>query len=104
MAKNPYALVILILLAGNIYFCLKSKKKSAAPKVIGVASPTSTNPASAVSTFKYPAPYFEMASEMNKAKNSHVQLKEYTAKNKYSQQYAFIIDIHIPGYKKRFFV
>jgi L,D-transpeptidase catalytic domain len=106
MAKFVTAIVILVLLAGNIYFYSKSKEKAPAPKVMGVATPanTSANAATATSAFKYIAPAFEINNEMLKVKNNRTLLKEYAAKNKCNQDYAFIIDMRIPSYKKRFFV
>lgn len=70
---------------------------------MAVASPANIATAT-ISTFKYAAPSFEMSSEMMKVKNSRLSLKDYAFKNKCNQQYAFIIDMHIPSYKKRFFV
>jgi hypothetical protein len=106
MAKFLTATVILILLAGNIYFYNKSKEKAPAPKVMGAAAPvnTSATAATAASTFKYIAPAFEMNNEMLKVKNNRALLKDYAKKNKCNQDYAFIIDMRIPSYKKRFFV
>jgi L,D-transpeptidase catalytic domain len=106
MAKFLTAIVILVLLAGNIYFYTKSKEKAPVPKVMGVAAPvnTSTADATATSAFKYIAPAFEMNNEMMKVKNNRSLLKEYAVKNKCNQDYAFIIDMRIPSYKKRFFV
>jgi hypothetical protein len=45
-----------------------------------------------------------MNTEMIKVTNNRLLLKEYAAKNKCNQDYAFIIDMRIPSYKKRFFV
>jgi hypothetical protein len=106
MAKFVTAIVILVLLAGNIYFYSKSKEKAPAPKIMGFAAPVSTAApdVTAASTFKYIAPAFEMNNEMLKVKNNRALLKEYAVKNKCNQDYAFIIDLRIPSYKKRFFV
>ncbi len=106
MAKFLTAIVILLLLAGNVYFYLKSKEKKTAPKVMGVAAPVSaaTPAATATSALKYIAPAFEMNNEMLKVKNNRALLKNYAAKNKCNQDYVFIIDMRIPSYKKRFFV
>jgi L,D-transpeptidase catalytic domain len=105
MAKFVTGIVILLLLAGNIYFYSKSKEKAPLQKVMSVAAPTSTAPPVAVtSTFNYAAPLFEMSNEMLKVKNNRAILKDYAVKNKCNQDYAFIIDMRIPSYKKRFFV
>jgi hypothetical protein len=106
MAKFVTAVVILALLAGNIYFYSKSKEKVPAPKVMGIAAPASIAAPAAItaSSFKYIAPAFEMNNEMLKIKNNRAVLKEYAIKNKCNQDYAFIIDMRIPSYKKRFFV
>ncbi len=104
MAKILTAAVIMLLLAGNIYFYLKSKEKAPVPKVMGVATPTTAAPVAITNTFKYLAPAFEMTTEMMKVKNNRMVLKSYAAKNKCNQDYAFIIDMRIPSYKKRFFV
>ena len=104
MAKILTAAVIILLLAGNIYFYLNSKKKAPVPKVMGVATPNAAAPAALTSTFKYLVPAFEMNTEMIKIKNSRILLKDYAIKNKCNQDYGFIIDMRIPSYKKRFFV
>ncbi len=98
--------IILLLLAGNIYFYLNSKEKTVQPKVLGVAAPVNvtTTAAATAGTFKYIVPAYEMNAEMLKVKNSKVELKNYAIKNKCNQQYAFVIDMRIPSYKKRFFV
>ncbi len=97
MAKILIAAVIMLLLAGNIYFYIKSKEKPAAPKVMLAAAP-------AASTFKYLVPAFEINAEMMKVKNNRMALNDYAIKNKCNQDYGFIIDMRIPSYKKRFFV
>jgi hypothetical protein len=97
MAKIVIAAVILLLLAGNIYFYTRSKEKPAAPKVMSAAAP-------AVSAFKYLVPAFEMNAEMRKVKTNRMVLNDYAIKNKCNQDYGFIIDMRIPSYKKRFFV
>ena len=104
MAKILTASVIMLLLAGNIYFYLKSTKKLPVPKVMGVAAPNTATPAAINSTFKYLVPAFEMNTEMMKVKNNRTLLKDYALKNKCNQDYGFIIDMRIPSYKKRFFV
>jgi L,D-transpeptidase catalytic domain len=104
MKNGILAAVILALLAGNIYFYLKSNKKPVAPKVLGVAAPASAPATAAAGSFKYLVPAYEMNTEMLKVKNSKLELKAYAAKNKCNQQYAFVIDMRIPSFKKRFFV
>jgi hypothetical protein len=99
MTKFLTAAIIMLLLAGNIYFYVKSKEKNIVPKILGTAAPLT-----ATSTFKYLAPAYEMNTEMMKVKTNRTLLKEYAVKNKYNQDYAFIIDMRIPSFKKRFFV
>lgn len=99
MAKFITALLIALLLAGNIYFYLKSKTKTPPPKVMAVAAPAKTTAA-----FRYEVPAYEMNAEMKKVLTARDALKEYAVKNKCSRQYAFVVDMRIPSYKKRFFV
>jgi hypothetical protein len=105
MGKIITGVVITILLAGNIYFYLQSNKRAPAPMQLGVAAPVAAAATAATATaFKYVAPAFEINAEMNKVRASRDALKAYAAKNKCSQKYAFVIDMRIPSYKKRFFV
>jgi hypothetical protein len=99
MTKFLTAAIIMLLLAGNIYFYVKSKENNTESKILGVAAPLT-----AASTFKYLAPAYEMNTEMIKVKTNRTLLKEYAVKNKYNQDYALIIDMRIPSFKKRFFV
>lgn len=105
MVRILVAVIILVLLAGNIYFYSESKKKAAPPPVaMAAASPHASATASSSTAFKYLVPAYEMNSEMMKVKSNRQLLREYAVKNKCNQQYAFIIDMHIPSFKKRFFV
>ncbi|MFN8251763.1 MAG: murein L,D-transpeptidase catalytic domain family protein [Ferruginibacter sp.] len=106
MKNALLAVVILLLLAGNIYFYLKSREKPAAPKALGTAAPSlpSNTPAPAAAGFKYIAPAYEINTEMLKVKSKEQELKAYAVKNKCNSQYAFVIDMRIPSFKKRFFV
>ncbi len=105
MVRTLVAVIILVLLAGNIYFYSESKKKAAPPPVaMAAASPHASATASSSTAFKYLVPAYEMNSEMMKVKSNRQLLREYAVKNKCNQQYAFIIDMHIPSFKKRFFV
>lgn len=99
MVKILTGLLILLLLAGNIYFYVKSKTKGPELKIMAATAPS--KPAV---VFKYEVPAYEMNAEMKKVQNHLGLLKEYAIKNKYSRQYVFIIDMRIPSYKKRFFV
>ena len=105
MFKSAIAVLILILIAGNIYFYLKSKDNIpiVKPNVMG-ASNTSLDKSTATETANYAVPAFEMNAEMRRVKNTELKLKEYALKNKCNQNYAFVIDMRIPSYKKRFFV
>jgi L,D-transpeptidase catalytic domain len=106
MKNGILAALILLLLAGNIYFYLKSKEKPVKPTALGAAVPTAASgtAAPAAAAFKYLAPAYEMNAEMRKVNAARAELKLYAAKNKCNQQYAFVIDMRIPSYKKRFFV
>lgn len=101
MTKIVIAAVILLLLVTNIYFYIKSKEKVPKPKVMGVPSVTYS---STTSSFKYLVPAYEINAEMMKVKNNRIVLKDYAVKNKCNQDYAFIVDMRIPSFKKRFFV
>lgn len=105
MKKGITTFVILLLLAGNIYFYLKSGSSKVNPDASPV-KPLKTNAAllSPVTTFKYPVAAFDINSEMIKVNNNRAELEAYAVKNKCNQQYAFVIDMRIPSYKKRFFV
>ncbi len=99
--------IILLLLAGNIYFYTKTKEKKITPNVLGVAAPAANTvyaSTAVVSALSYLLPAYEMNAEMLKVKKSRLELKTYAQKNKCNQQYAFVIDMRIPSYKKRFFV
>lgn len=103
MKKAIVPIVILLLLGGNIYFYLKSKEKAVVSKIMNVASPT-TVASETKSAFSYAVPAYEINTEMLKIKNNRMVLKDFAVKNKCNQDYAFIIDMRIPSYKKRFFV
>ncbi len=105
MNKILMGCIILILIVGNIYFYLKSEKKIAPLKVMGTASSTiTTTKVNNTSTYKYATPSFELNAEMAKVTTNMQQIKAYALKNKCNKDYAFIIDMRIPSYKKRFFV
>ncbi len=53
---------------------------------------------------KYIPPPFTIGEELKKVKTHYKELKSYILKNKYNEDYAFIINMKIPCYKKRFFV
>ncbi len=101
MRKIILAFVFIVLLAGNVYFYLKSKNKEAAKnKMILGTYKTTTNPMD----LSYAVPSFEINTEMRRVKNTQLALKNYALNNKCNQDYAFVIDMRIPSYKKRFFV
>jgi L,D-transpeptidase catalytic domain len=106
MIRFVVALIITILLAGNIYFYMQSKNKPVPQKLLASSAPVTaaTTTTAAPSLFTYITPNFEIAAEMIKIKNTRLQLKNYAIKNKCNLQYVFIADMHIPSYKKRFFV
>jgi hypothetical protein len=96
--------IILLLLAGNIYFYLKSRKTVAGPEVKTAALRNNASLTAAAGAFSYAAPAYNMAEEMTKVDNSRQQLETYAAKNKCNTKYAFVVDMRIPSFKKRFFV
>ena len=104
MKKIVTTIVIFLLLAGNIYFYLKSKSNKTNPDINPVKLKNSTTLPSNSNTFKYTVPAFDIITEMIKVENNRAELEEYAVKNKCNEQYAFIIDMRIPSYKKRFFV
>jgi hypothetical protein len=104
MAKILVALLVAVLIAGNIYFYLESRKKPAVPALMNTANPMVNTKVESARSFNYISPAFEMATEMIKVNNNRAMLKDYASKNKCSLQYAFILDMRIPSFKKRFFV
>ena len=55
-------------------------------------------------SFDYTVPAYEMNTEMNKVSLEEKSLKIYAAKKKCNLDYAFVINMRIPSFKKRFFV
>ena len=104
MTRILTAVVIVILLAGNIYFYLEAGKKGGEPKIMSATLPGNPNVVTTTPSFKYIVPAFALTSEMKRVQSTRLILKEYAAINKCNGQYAFIIDMRIPSYKKRFFV
>lgn len=103
MKKIITGIVILILLAGNVYFYFKSKSDRVYPKA---KKAMLNNAALAPSTaaYVYAAPAYNMAEEMAKVDHNRQELEVYAAKNKCNTKFAFVIDMRIPSFKKRFFV
>lgn len=96
--------VIVLLFAGNIYFYLKSKHNAAEPEVNAVPFRNNASLASATSSYKYAAPAYNLEAEMTKVDKSRSELELYALKNKCNTRYAFVADMRIPSFKKRFFV
>jgi hypothetical protein len=102
MYKRISAFLIVLLLAGNIYFYLKSKEKTAP---VSEEKSKMLNKTSAVSfTPKYAVPAYNFKNEMMRVDSSRNDLEQYAVKKKCNTKYAFVIDMRIPSYKKRFFV
>ncbi len=95
-------LLVILLLAGNIYFYIKSTRKEGRPKLVSAGSSPVT--VKTVNAFKYEVPSYEMNAEMKKVQDNSRLLKQFAEAGKYNRKYAFIIDMRIPSYKKRFFV
>lgn len=104
MYKIITGIIILLLLAGNIYFYVKSKNKPAEPKVNTVKLKNNASLAPATSSYKYAAPVYSLDAEMTKVDKSRNELELYALKNKCNTKYAFVVDMRIPSFKKRFFV
>jgi hypothetical protein len=98
------ALAIILLLAGNVYFYLKTKDKKIALRSMAVKAPTSIEKEKSENTYNYAAPTYEMKAELQKVKANELLVKDYAIKNKCNVDYAFVIDMRIPSHKKRFFV
>ncbi len=52
----------------------------------------------------YITPSYDINTELKKVKANYLSVKTYAVKNNCSQDYVFVVDMHIPCYKKRFFV
>lgn len=104
MYKIITGIIILILLAGNIYFYVKSKYNPVKPEVNAVKFKNNASLAATASTYKYAAPVYSLDAEMIKVDKSRNELELYAIKNKCNTRYAFVVDMRIPSYKKRFFV
>ncbi|CAN5217141.1 hypothetical protein BH09BAC6_BH09BAC6_35910 [soil metagenome] len=101
MYKIVWGIVIILLLAGNIYFYFKKEGNASrkTDKFKNDALLTSSN-----APFKYAIPAYNLNEEMLKVDNSRKELELYAAKNKCNTKYAFVVDMRIPSYKKRFFI
>jgi L,D-transpeptidase catalytic domain len=99
MSKTSTAVLIILLLAGNVFFYVKYKKMIDLKKPVAMGN-SNTSKASPT----YAVPSFEINTEMRRVRNTQLQLKKFAANNKCNQDYAFVIDLRIPSYKKRFFV
>jgi L,D-transpeptidase catalytic domain len=105
MKNYIIASLIVALVISNIYFFIAGKKVESKPVILGNSIPLSTESVAATTnSFTYSVPAYEMNTEIRRVRNTQLQLKQYAAKNKCNQDYAFVIDMRIPSYKKRFFV
>jgi L,D-transpeptidase catalytic domain len=104
MSKIYTTLLILLLLAGNVFFYFKSKNVPTAPKPMAMRAANTSSSSAAATSPSYAVPSFEINTEMRRVKNTQMALKNYALNNKCNQDYAFVIDMRIPSYKKRFFV
>ena len=104
MYKKLTVLLILLLLTGNIYFYLKSSKQN---KIAGHKVSNSNNNntyRSGATSYTYEVASYNLSEEMTKVENNSQELNRYALKNKCNAKYAFVIDMRIPSYKKRFFI
>lgn len=104
MNKPLTAVLIFALLAGNVYFYLKSRNIPLSEKDMAAAASLSKSKNATATSYKYLPPEFDMETEMDKVDNNRMELLEYARKNKCNTNYAFVIDMHIPIFKKRFFI
>lgn len=104
MKKIMIAAVIALLLAGNIYFYFKSRNSPAEPEVNAVPFRNNASLASSSASYTYAAPAYNMENEMTKVDKNRMELELYASRNKCNTKYAFVIDMRIPSFKKRFFV
>jgi hypothetical protein len=104
MYKILSGIIILLLLAGNIYLYVKLKNIQAKPetKSKGLKNNAALSPVTG--SYKYAAPAYNLETEMTKVDHSRNELELYAAKNKCNTKYAFVVDMRIPSFKKRFFV
>jgi hypothetical protein len=100
--KIVSVVIIVILLAGNIYFYLKSKSSYPATNTVRLKNRAALPAPN--TKYKYAVPAYNLKQEMEKVENSRNELKMYALKNKCNTQYAFVADMRIPSFKKRFFV
>jgi hypothetical protein len=104
MYKIITGILILLLVAGNIYFYLKSKNKPAKPEVKTRGLRNNAVLPIAATGFTYAAPAYVLEEEMVKVDNSRNELEVYASQIKCNTKYAFVADMRIPSFKKRFFV
>ncbi len=104
MYKIITAIIIFLLFAGNIFFYLKWKDKRAGPEVITTKLKNNASLPGSNNNYGYAALAYNLQQEMIKVNNNRNELKMYAAKNKCNTKYAFVVDMRIPSFKKRFFV
>jgi hypothetical protein len=104
MSKKTSAVLIILLLAGNVFFYVKYKKMTDTKKTVAMGTSNTSSATSSITALTYAVPSFEINTEMRRVRNTQAALKNYAANNKCNQDYAFVIDMRIPSYKKRFFV
>ncbi len=104
MPKISVAVLIIILLVGNVFFYMKYKKMADKKTPVSMGSTNMGTTSTAATSPNYAVPSFEINTEMRRVRNTQIALKDYATKNKCNQDYAFVIDLRIPSYKKRFFV
>lgn len=74
------------------------------PKVKTTALRNNASLSSAAGGYSYAAPAYNMAEEMIKVDNNRQELEAFAAINKCNTKYAFVLDMRIPSFKKRFFI
>lgn len=103
MSRPVSVILIILLLAGNVYFFLKSRNIRFSSSGLADAASLKTSKSTAAS-YKYLAPPFDMETEMEKVESAREELKSYALRHQCNTSYAFIADMRLPIYKKRFFV
>jgi L,D-transpeptidase catalytic domain len=102
--KNLFPFLIVI----SIIICICSCSQIAPPKNNSYLADSEKFSLSlgyvANNSFDYTVPTYEINTEMNKVSLTEKSLKTYALKNKCNVDYAFVINMRIPSFKKRFFI
>jgi hypothetical protein len=107
MGKKNFAILFIIILV-FIYGCgnkIAPQKTETTKAEFGEQNVVPYNPENGyVDGGGYITPTYDLSTELKKVKTNYLSIKTYAAKNNCNQDYIFVVDMHIPCYKKRFFV